>query len=105
MVQKGEVGTKPMGKIELLEAEENRVSKRVYGAKEVPTKNGNPINGLAVTLGSTAEGHEYLYLELLGAWEPSDSECVVGICPMPRSQNRLLIGDKDENCEDEESEG
>lgn len=49
MVQKGEVGTKRMGKIELLEAEENRVSKRVCGAKEVPTKNGNPINGSAVT--------------------------------------------------------
>ena len=48
MDQEGEVGTKHMGKIEILEAEENIVTKKVCGAEEVPTKKGNSMNGSAV---------------------------------------------------------
>lgn len=36
-----------MGKIEILEAEENRVTK-VCRVEEAPTKNGNSMNGSAV---------------------------------------------------------
>ena len=48
MDQEGAVGTKRMGKIEILEAEENRVNKKVCGAEEVPMKNGNSLTGSAV---------------------------------------------------------
>lgn len=42
------MGTKSTGEIEILEAEENRVTKKVSGAEEVPTKNGNSIIGSAM---------------------------------------------------------
>ena len=48
MAQEGAVGTKRMGKIEILEAKENRVTKKFCGAEEVPTKNGNSMIGSAV---------------------------------------------------------
>lgn len=48
MTQEGAVGTKSTGEIEILEAEENRVTKKVSGAEEVPIKNGNSMIGSAV---------------------------------------------------------
>ena len=48
MTQEGAMGTKSTGEIEILEAEENRVTKKVSGAEEVPTKNGNSIIGSAM---------------------------------------------------------
>ena len=42
------MGTKRTGKIEILEAKENRVTKKFCGAEEVPTKNGNSMIGSAV---------------------------------------------------------
>ena len=63
-------------------------------------QNDNVLNVHCVNLGanvepdsSTAGSHEFLRLELPGAWEPPVSSSIARSCAMLGSQNSLPLGD------------
>ena len=57
--------------------------------------------------GSITESHDCPILKLLGAWEPPVSRSaarVCAVCAALGSRGRLLIGDEEKYCRNEEGE-